>query len=59
MSSYVASSYKFPHGDPGRALATTTAEALIGFLEGKPDLSLYRDVHRAAQDPPAAIDRRW
>ncbi len=53
VSSYVASSYNFVHKDPGRALNATTADALIRFLEGRPDLSLYRLVRRAEQDPPA------
>ncbi|HSQ35947.1 MAG TPA: bifunctional UDP-sugar hydrolase/5'-nucleotidase [Candidatus Binatia bacterium] len=53
VSSYVASSYDFVHKDPGRALNATTAEALIRFLENGPDLSIYRDIRRADQDPPA------
>ncbi len=52
VSSYVASSYNFSHKDPGRALNSTTADALIHFLEGRPDLSLYRNIQRAFQDPP-------
>lgn len=52
LSSYVASSYEFVHRDPGRALGATTAEALIRFLEKGPDLSVYRDIRRAEQDPP-------
>ncbi len=52
LSSYVASSYNFKHSDPGRALAAITAEALIRFLEGQPDLSVYRNIQRAFQDPP-------
>jgi len=52
VSSYVASSYNFAHQDPGRALAATTADSLIRFLEGRPDLSLYRGIQRAFQDPP-------
>ena len=52
LSSYVASSYNFAHQDPGRALSTTTADALIRFLEERPDLSLYRGIQRAFQDPP-------
>jgi 5'-nucleotidase/UDP-sugar diphosphatase len=57
VSSYVASSYDFAHRDPGRGLGATTAEALIRFLESRPDLSVYRDIQRAAQDPPAARGR--
>ncbi len=53
VSSYIASSYQFTHRDPGRALGTTTADALIRFLEGRPDFSIYRGVKRAFQDPPA------
>jgi len=53
VSSYVASSYDFKHEDPGRALGSTTAEALIRFLESRPDLSVYRGIQRAVQDPPA------
>jgi len=52
VSSYVASSYDFAHKDPGRGLGSTTAEALIRFLEGRPDLSVYRGIQRAFQDPP-------
>lgn len=57
VSSYVASSYEFQHRDPGRALGATTAEALIRFLEGRPDLSVYRGIQRAFQDPPGRNDR--
>lgn len=53
VSSYVASSYDFAHHDPGRGLGSTTAEALIRFLESRPDLSVYRGIQRAFQDPPA------
>ncbi|MCU0276822.1 MAG: bifunctional metallophosphatase/5'-nucleotidase [Acidobacteria bacterium] len=53
VSSYVASSYKFSHRDPGRALGATSADALIRFLENRPDFSIYRGVQRAFQDPPA------
>ena len=47
VSSYVASSYRFDHRDPGRALGSTTAEALIRFLESRPDLSIYPGIQRA------------
>ncbi len=57
VSSYVASSYNFSHKDPGRALGSTTAEALIHFLEAGPDLSIYRGIQRAFQDPPPAGGR--
>ena len=59
LSSYVASSYNFAHKDPGRSLGSTTAEALIRFLEGRPDLSAYRGIRRAFQEPPSPPgDRR-
>jgi len=57
VSSYVASSYDFKHADPGRSLGSTTAEALIGFLEKRPDLSIYRGIQRAFQDPPGRGER--
>jgi len=57
ISSYVASSYNFSHKDPGRALNSTTAETLIHFLEGGADLSIYRNIQRAFQDPPGRNDR--
>jgi 5'-nucleotidase/UDP-sugar diphosphatase len=47
VSSYVASSYRFAHQDPGRSLGSTTAEALIRFLESRPDLSIYPGIQRA------------
>jgi 5'-nucleotidase/UDP-sugar diphosphatase len=46
VSSYVASSYKFVHQDPGRSLQTTTADALIRYLQSGADLGMYRDVQR-------------
>ena len=57
VSSYVASSYRFAHRDPGRSLNATTAEALIRYLQDGADLSLYRDIQRAFQDPPGRNDR--
>jgi 2',3'-cyclic-nucleotide 2'-phosphodiesterase (5'-nucleotidase family) len=57
VSSYVASSYVFAHQDPGRALNSSTADALIRFLESRPDFSVYRDVQRAFQDPPGRSGR--
>lgn len=57
VSSYVASSYRFAHRDPGRSLNATTAEALIRYLQGGADLSVYRDIQRAFQDPPGRNDR--
>jgi 5'-nucleotidase/UDP-sugar diphosphatase len=46
VSSYVASSYKFVHQDPGRSLQTTTADALIRYLQSGADLGMYRNVQR-------------
>jgi 5'-nucleotidase/UDP-sugar diphosphatase len=57
VSSYVASSYNFPHQDPGRVLGSTTAEALIRFLGNRPDFSVYRGIQRAFQDPPGRNER--
>ncbi len=56
VSSYVASSYNFVHADPGQSLQSTTADALIRYLQSGADLGMYRDVQRAfweetAQDP--------
>jgi len=51
VSSYIASAYDFPHADPGHALGSTTVAALIQFLEGKPDLSVYQGIRRAFQEP--------
>lgn len=47
MSSYIASSYSFSRKDPGRSLQSTTADALILYLEKGADLSLYKDLSRA------------
>jgi 2',3'-cyclic-nucleotide 2'-phosphodiesterase (5'-nucleotidase family) len=47
VSSYIASSYKFAHQDPGRSLQTTTAQDLIRYLESGIDLSIYRELQRA------------
>ena len=47
MSSFVASSYKFGHSDPGHSLQSTTADALISYLRGGADLSIYHDLQRA------------
>lgn len=57
VSSYVASAYEFRHQDPGRSLLSTTAAALIRYLEGGADLAIYRDIRRAFQDPPGGPDR--
>ena len=48
LSSYIASSYRFEHKDPGRTLGITTAEALIMYLERGADLRTYREVRRRA-----------
>jgi len=50
LSSFVASAYGFEHKDPGRALGLTTADALIRFLEGNPDLTSYRNLQRAFKE---------
>ena len=47
ISSYVASSYPFAHQDPGRSLQSTTADALIRYLQNGVDLGIYHDVQRA------------
>ncbi len=58
VSSYVASSYNFAHKDPGRSLQTTTADALILFLEsGARPRRLPR--HPARLPGPAATPRRY
>jgi 2',3'-cyclic-nucleotide 2'-phosphodiesterase (5'-nucleotidase family) len=46
VSSFVASAYNFTHSDPGHSLQTTTAEALIRFLERGADLTIYRNIKR-------------
>jgi 2',3'-cyclic-nucleotide 2'-phosphodiesterase (5'-nucleotidase family) len=50
LSSFVTSAYGFVHKDPGRALGVTTADVLIRFLEGRPDLSVYRGLRRAFKE---------
>jgi 5'-nucleotidase/UDP-sugar diphosphatase len=57
LSSYIANSYGFDHKDPGRSLQTTTAEALIRFLESGVDLGIYRDVRRVFLEKAAASSR--
>jgi 5'-nucleotidase / UDP-sugar diphosphatase len=57
ISSYIASSYKFAHQDPGRSLRSTTADALIRFLQGGADLGIYHDLQRAfLEKAPAPRD---
>jgi 5'-nucleotidase/UDP-sugar diphosphatase len=57
ISSYVASSYKFVHQDPGRSLMSTTADALIQYLQGGVDQGIYRDIQRAFWEKTAAAHR--
>jgi 5'-nucleotidase/UDP-sugar diphosphatase len=57
VSSYVASSYKFAHQDSGRSLQSTTAEALIRYLQSGVDLGIYRDVRRAFVETAGAAPR--
>jgi len=52
ISSYVASSYNFAHADAGRSLQSTTADALIRYLQSGADLGIYHEIQRAFQDPP-------
>lgn len=47
MNSYIVSSYRFSHQDPGRSIGRTSAECLISYLEKKPDLSVYKQIRRA------------
>jgi 5'-nucleotidase/UDP-sugar diphosphatase len=51
FSSFIPSAYDFEHKDPGRSLGITTADALIRFLEKRPNLSFYRNVRRAFMEP--------
>jgi 5'-nucleotidase / UDP-sugar diphosphatase len=46
INSYVASSYRFDHRDPGVSLYTTTAQTLIDFLKAKKSVN-YPGVKRA------------
>lgn len=46
MNSYIASSYKFDHKDPGQSLFMTTAEALINYITSKHEVN-YKGVKRA------------
>ncbi len=56
LSSYIASSYGFARKDPGRSLQTTTADALILFLEQGADLSPYKDLVRAVWEKAPGSD---
>lgn len=57
VSSYVASSYNFTHADPGRSLQSTTADALIRYLQSGADLGIYRDIQRAFLEKIAEAPR--
>jgi len=57
ISSYVASSYNFAHADPGRSLQSTTADALIRFLQSGADLGIYHDIRRAFWEKTAESPR--
>lgn len=57
VSSYVASSYNFAHADPGRSLQSTTADALIRFLQSGADLGIYHDIRRAFWEKTAESPR--
>jgi 2',3'-cyclic-nucleotide 2'-phosphodiesterase (5'-nucleotidase family) len=57
VSSYVASSYKFAHQDPGHSLQSTTADALIRYLQSGVDLGMYHDVQRAFWEKTTAAPR--
>lgn len=57
ISSYVASAYNFAHADPGRSLQSTTADALIRYLQSGADLSIYHDIQRAFWETTAAAPR--
>jgi 5'-nucleotidase / UDP-sugar diphosphatase len=46
INSYIASSYKFDHRDPGKSLYMTTAQALIQFITEKKTID-YKGVKRA------------
>ena len=57
LSSYIASSYKFAHQDPGRSLQATVNEDLIRYLQSGVDLGVYRDVRRASWEIAAETSR--
>ena len=57
LSSYVASSYRFDHQDPGRSLQTTVADDLIRYLQSGVDLGVYRNVQRAFWEKAAESSR--
>jgi len=54
LSSYVASSYRFAHKEPGRTVGITSVEALIMYLERRPDLGAYAEATRALYVKPPA-----
>lgn len=45
MNSYISSSYKFDHADPGKSLFITTAQSMINFLKEKKEVN-YSGVKR-------------
>lgn len=51
INSYIASSYKFDHKDPGRSLYVTTAQALINYIRDNKEVS-YKGVKRAFSQKP-------
>ena len=57
LSSYIASSYKFAHQDPGRSLQATVNEDLILYLQSGVDLGVYRNVRRASWEIAADTSR--
>jgi 2',3'-cyclic-nucleotide 2'-phosphodiesterase (5'-nucleotidase family) len=57
LSSYVASSYRFDHRDPGRSLQTTVADDLIRYLQSGVDLGRYRNLQRAFWEKDADSSR--
>ncbi|HLN52198.1 MAG TPA: bifunctional UDP-sugar hydrolase/5'-nucleotidase [Lentimicrobium sp.] len=46
INSYIASSYKFNHKDPGRSLFKTTAQTLIDFINNQKEVN-YQGIKRA------------
>jgi 5'-nucleotidase/UDP-sugar diphosphatase len=57
LSSYIVSSYRFVHKDPGRSLQTTVADDLIQYLQSGADLSVYHDLQRAFFEKAAGSSR--
>lgn len=46
INSYIASSYRFDHTDPGKSLYITTAQVLIDFITKKKEVD-YKGIQRA------------